>query len=98
MSRYVFSPQAEQDLEEIQDHIAAHSPRAAARLIDAIERRCQRLAQMPMVGRDRSDLRPGLRSVVVDKYLIFYRPTDDGIEVARVLHGARHIDPSMFQP
>lgn len=98
MSRYDFSPRAEQDLEEVQDHIAAHNARAATRLIDAIERRCQGPSQQPLVGRDRSDLLPGMRSVVVGKYLIFYRPTDDGIEVVRVLHGARNITPSLFQP
>jgi toxin ParE1/3/4 len=98
MSRHVISPRAADDLEEIQDHIAAHNPRAAARLIDAIERRCRLLAQQPMIGRDRSDLLPGMRSVVVDRYLIFYRAISNGIEVVRVLHGARNIDPSLFQP
>jgi plasmid stabilization system protein ParE len=39
-----------------------------------------------------------LRSVVVQPYLIFFRPTNGGIEVVRVIHGARNIDPSMFQP
>jgi toxin ParE1/3/4 len=27
-----------------------------------------------------------------ERYLIFYRPIPDGIEVIRVLHGARDID------
>lgn len=27
-----------------------------------------------------------------ESYLVFYRPTEDGVEVARVLHGARDIE------
>jgi toxin ParE1/3/4 len=99
MSQYNFAPQAEEDLQDIQDYLAAHSPPAAARLTNAIERRCQLLAQQPMIGRDRSDLSPWLRSVVVGKYLLFYRPLPGGgVEVVRVLHGARNIDPSLFAP
>ncbi|MGH9438287.1 MAG: type II toxin-antitoxin system RelE/ParE family toxin, partial [Terriglobia bacterium] len=30
------------------------------------------------------------------KYLIFYRPIRDGIEVVRVIHGARDI-PALFE-
>jgi toxin ParE1/3/4 len=26
-------------------------------------------------------------------YIIFYRPIDDGIEVVRILHGARDLPP-----
>jgi toxin ParE1/3/4 len=38
---------------------------------------------------------PALRSLSVGNYLIFYRPLADGIEIVRVLHGARDID-SLF--
>jgi plasmid stabilization system protein ParE len=33
---------------------------------------------------------PGLRSVLVHPYLIFYRLTDTRVEVARVIHGRRN--------
>ena len=98
MARVIRSNKARQDLVDILTNARRDSIRAADRLADAIKTRCRLLAQQPMIGRDRSDLAPGLRSVVVDKYLIFYRPTGNGIEVVRVLHGARNIDPSMFQP
>ena len=44
------------------------------------------------IGRMRDDLQPDLRSFAAGSYLIFYRPIDDGIEVVRVLHGARDIE------
>jgi toxin ParE1/3/4 len=43
------------------------------------------------MGRIRSDLLPNLRSFPVGNYVIFYFPADDGIEVIRILHGARDI-------
>jgi len=35
---------------------------------------------------------PNIRSFLVGNYVVFYRPIQDSIEVARVLHGARDID------
>jgi toxin ParE1/3/4 len=32
----------------------------------------------------------------VGNYLIFYRPISDGIEIVRVLHGARDIPTTAF--
>jgi plasmid stabilization system protein ParE len=29
-----------------------------------------------------------LRMTTVGNYIVFYRPVDDGVEIARVLHGA----------
>lgn len=47
------------------------------------------LARQPEIGTVRDDLLPGLRVWPIVKYVISYRPSDDGIEVVRVLHGAR---------
>jgi toxin ParE1/3/4 len=44
------------------------------------------------MGRERNDIAPGLRSFPVGKYLIFYRLIDEGLEIVRVLHGARNIE------
>jgi hypothetical protein len=37
-------------------------------------------------------LAPELRSFPVGRYVVFYRPQDDGIDVVRVLHSARDIE------
>lgn len=96
MKRYRLTPEAEKDLDEITDFIAADDPIAANRLIDSIEAKCQALAEMPGVGRGREELAPNLRSSHVGKYVIFYRPEDEGIEVIRVIHGHRDI-PKLFE-
>jgi toxin ParE1/3/4 len=53
------------------------------------------LSQLPEIGKRRFDLAPGLRSLAVGNYVIFYRPVSEGIQIIRVLHGARDI-PSLF--
>jgi toxin ParE1/3/4 len=92
MARAIFAPAAVADLAAIEEHIAADNPRAAAALLDRFERQSQNLAAQPGIGRQRPDLQPGLRSLAVGRYVIFYRATERGIEVVRVLHGMRDID------
>jgi toxin ParE1/3/4 len=52
------------------------------------------LAGAPAMGRARPELGDRVRSFVADRYVIFYRPLEQaaGIEVIRVLHGARDFD------
>ncbi|HEX4119475.1 MAG TPA: type II toxin-antitoxin system RelE/ParE family toxin [Verrucomicrobiae bacterium] len=83
--------QAELDLIEIGVRIALDDPAAADRWLDLIDQKCQLLATMPEMGRDRKDLFPHLRSFPVGDYILFYRPTEQGIVIIRVLHGARDI-------
>jgi toxin ParE1/3/4 len=45
------------------------------------------------MGRHREELAAELRSFLVDNFVIFYRPMDGGIEVVRILHGARDLPP-----
>ena len=47
------------------------------------------------MGRTREELRPGLRSIVIEQYVLFYRATATAVEVHRILHGARDIDTTM---
>jgi toxin ParE1/3/4 len=44
------------------------------------------------MGRARDGLSPGLCSMPVGRYVIFYEPLHDGIDVVRVLHSARDVD------
>jgi toxin ParE1/3/4 len=87
--------QAELDRVEIALRIARDNPAAADRLLETVDEKCRLLARMPEMGRQRFDLAPNLRSLPVGDYVIFYRPVPDGIQVIRVLHGARDI-PTLF--
>ena len=98
MSRYEFAVQAAGDLGEIQEFIARDSPARADGFLDRLEAACQRLADMPGMGRAWPGLGPGVRRFPVGEYLIYYRPGSDGIEIVRVLHGARNVHRAHRQP
>ena len=98
MPQVTRTDQAEADLVDILAYVARRNQQAADALAAEIEQQCQQLARFPGIGRDRSNFAPGLRSVVVQRYNIFFRPITGGIEVVRILHGARNLDPSLFQP
>jgi toxin ParE1/3/4 len=49
------------------------------------------LAANPFIGRERPDVRAGVRSFAVPPHVIFYEPDRGGIRVLRVIHGARHL-------
>jgi toxin ParE1/3/4 len=91
-------PRATRDLDETASFIAQDSPDAAFRFLEAAERAFGQLAGTPGLGGvwETDDPRlAGLRVWPIpgfEKYLVFYRPADDGIEVIRVLHGSRDID------
>jgi toxin ParE1/3/4 len=61
MKPYRLTPAAARDLGEITDFIASDDPAAADRLIDAIQEKCQALAEMPGMGRPREEFAPNLR-------------------------------------
>jgi toxin ParE1/3/4 len=86
---YRLSVLAEQDLEEIWIYVAEDaSPATADRLIDAIVDRFDLLTEQPDIGRLRPEFGAGVRSFVVESFVIYYRHDED-ILIARVLHGRR---------
>ena len=89
MSKVLRRPAAETDLIEIWVYIAEENPAAADALLESINDTCRTLATAPLMGRTRDELLPGIRSFPVGHYVIFYQPIEDGIDVVRVLHGAR---------
>ncbi|MGV8075350.1 MAG: type II toxin-antitoxin system RelE/ParE family toxin [Syntrophobacteraceae bacterium] len=86
-------PSAKTDLVEIWDYIADDSEALADAFVDLIDKKLLMFASNPGMGRARDDLVEGLRSFAVGRYVIFYRPIPKGLEIVRVLHGSRDIDP-----
>jgi len=91
------TPQARRDLLELADFIAQDSLDAAERFLDAAEETFNLLAKMPEMGTPcgfQSTEAAGLRVWSIagfENHLIFYRPIEDGIDVIRIIHGARDI-------
>jgi toxin ParE1/3/4 len=85
-------PRAKADLSEIWDYIADDCEARADAFIDTIDRKIRALAEQPNMGRARDELETGLRSFPVGRYIIFYLSLPEGVEIVRVLHGARDLD------
>ena len=90
---------AVRDVVEIADYLATlrTSLEAGHRFYDAVDRTFRRLARMPRIGSLWGDEGPDLEEVRFfpvtrfRRYLVFYRPVEGGIEILRVLHGARDL-------
>lgn len=83
--------QAEEDLIALWLYIATENPQAADKQLDRIEAVFGVLADHPGIGAARPDLAPELRYYVVGSYLILYQAIADGVEIVRVVHGARYL-------
>ncbi len=87
-----FTPLARSDLKEIKAFIEQDNPKRAAQYMQLLKQKCENLALSPNIGTYQEEY-CGLHKFPVDNYLIFYRPSKTGIEVIRVLHGKRDINP-----
>ncbi len=97
MARVDRRPQAALDILDIWDHIAADNPEAADRWVDQIDATFDLMATQPLMGRARPELGDDLRCHPFRRYVIYYLPLKDGIEVVRVLHSARDVDTAFDQ-
>ncbi|MFZ2973735.1 MAG: type II toxin-antitoxin system RelE/ParE family toxin [Ferribacterium limneticum] len=92
MASLSYSASAENDLLEAWLYVAEDSVSAADRMLDQIEAEAVRLLDQPLMGRERNELAPGIRSWPTSTpYILFYFPGEHGVVVARVLHHARDI-------
>ena len=92
------SPRAKADILIAARYIAeqSQSRATAKRWIDTISDKLKLLGRQPHAGEIRPDLGHNVRAFPVGNYIIFYRPSEQGIEVLRVLHGSRDI-PEVFR-
>ncbi|MGK2741786.1 type II toxin-antitoxin system RelE/ParE family toxin [Tepidicaulis sp. LMO-SS28] len=82
---------ARADLLEIWRYIAENDPVAADRVLDLLDETSRKLLAHPELGPARDDIRPGLRYVIVEPYLMLYRILETDIEIVRVVHGRRDL-------
>lgn len=93
MTRFVFSPAAADDLNEIWEYIARDDIDAADRFRDQVYDAVGRLAEMPRMGHRREDLaNKAIRVWSVGNYLIFYDPESKPLEIVRILSGYRDVE------
>ncbi len=89
-------PLAFADLAEIWSFIADDSETQADRFLELVEAKLNLLATQPRMGKLRDDLIPELRSFPIGRYIVYFFPASDGIDLVRVLHSARDIGLDSF--
>ena len=88
------SPETDEDLIAARDFIAADNESAASDFLDAVFETFDRLAQMPEMGPKSHLKHPALKNIryfvlapPFNRWIIFYQPTTESIEIKRVLYG-----------
>jgi toxin ParE1/3/4 len=90
MAGFALSPAAQADLDDAWHYIALESGEGRAdAYLDRIYEVFDLLAHQPHAGRARPELLTDLRSFPAAGHVVYYRPSDNCIDVMRVLHGSR---------
>lgn len=94
MSRYLLSPAAQADLEQIWDYTYDRwGVDHAEEYLREVQRAIERAAANPRIGRDCGEIRPGYRKLAAGSHTLFYRVSAEGvIDVVRILHQRMDVD------
>lgn len=88
MAGWRLSRQAEGDIEAVWRYGAQQfGIEQANRLLDRLEVQFRLLAAQPHGGRQRDDIRPGLRCLPFESYIIYYRVKSPGVHILRIWGG-----------
>ncbi|MFP5075130.1 type II toxin-antitoxin system RelE/ParE family toxin [Neisseria sp. WLZKY-1] len=83
-----WAPEAQSDLDNIVEFIAADNPFAASNLAETLFETAEKLGQMPYIGR--TGRVAGIREFVAHpNYILVYKVALDELRILRVLHGSR---------
>jgi toxin ParE1/3/4 len=87
IGRYVLSPRAQGDLDEIWTYTVKHWGIGQAMIyLRQIGQHIEIVAAQPMLGRACPEVRVGYYKYPSGSHVLFYRLIDGGIDVVRILH------------
>ncbi len=95
MRPLVYLTSARNDLADILRHIARESGdiTVGQGFVEKLMARCDHLAGLPgILGTHRPELRPDIRSLPHQSYVIFFRYEDERVEIVNILNGRRDVD------
>ncbi len=104
MPRLLIHEKALNDIQAIAQYIARDNLPAALRFYDTAQAAFDFLASMPAAGPQLNpplDSMPDLRFWPLTRsrnYLVIYKPFPDGVEIIRVIHGARDLIAALSEP
>jgi plasmid stabilization system protein ParE len=87
--RLRYARRARTDIDGIHEYLAEYDRRAASAVVRRIRSASQLLAKYPGLGRATDMVRVRVFPIVPFPYLIYYRATNDAVEVIHVRHGRR---------
>jgi toxin ParE1/3/4 len=92
--RYVLSPAAAADLEQIWDYTCERwGGDQAEKYVREIQRAIDRIVDNPLIGQSCDEVRAGYRRHAVGSHTLYYRiASGDLIDVVRVLHNWMDVD------
>ena len=85
----IITERAAQDINQLFEF---HSEGNAQHIANEIIRQVETLEDFPLFGRSRDELKIGLRSFIVQKYVVFYHIWQNTPVVIRVVHGSRDLE------
>ncbi len=90
------SQQAAHDLEDIFDYTEeTFGLDQAVHYVSSFDETFRHLEGNPKLGRERPEIKNGLRSLVKDNHVIFYRIIKNNVRIVRILRGSRDL-PRQF--
>jgi len=98
MPNFVLSPAAYADLEDIDAYtLRTWGAEQRDHYIRGLFACFEQIAAKPRLGRARSEIAPGVRSVLREQHVVFYEVVDAHCVVLRVLHQRRDV-LAAFEP
>ncbi len=92
-----YASPAKRDLAEIADYLDKEAgPKVARTVLLRIRLHIRLLKRDAHRYRERPELGPGRRALLIGPWIAFYRIEGDTVFVQRILHSARDIKPDLF--
>jgi toxin ParE1/3/4 len=95
VTRYVLSPAAQADLEQIWDYTCERSSEDRAEAyVRVIQQAVELVAVNPLIGRSCDEVRVGYRRHTAGSHTLYYRVGSGGdpVDVVRILHKRMDVD------
>ena len=91
MKKFIIAPTASRDLNKIADYFLTVNVTAGEKLFQLFSQKIKQLTQFPLMGRSYNHIKPSLRRLPLKGYIIFYRVSDDQIEILRIINGHQNL-------
>lgn len=92
MSRFIIAPSASRDLDRIANYFLERNIEVGETLFREFNQKCFNLVKFPNMWRSYSHIRPNLRGLPLDGYIILYEVVDEDVEILRVVNGRQDIE------